>query len=125
MAKQVHPDVLDGGLNQIKNNAVKMLLLSNFTFGDSFATVTANTLASVAMVPGDFTLGTSGTSRTLTTATKTANATAGVTGGNLHIAFTDGSSKVLLVTDETTDQAITSGNPIDFPAIVHTNNQPT
>jgi hypothetical protein len=44
---------------------------------------------------------------------------------NLHIAFTDNSSKVLYVTDETGNQPITSGNTVNFPSLTYTNGQPT
>ena len=128
MAKWVRSGVLDSGLNDIKTNATKMLLLSAYAAGDSYATVIANKLnAGVTMVAGDFTLAASGNNRTLTTAagkTDVATVSAGGT-PNLHIAFTDGVSNVIWVTDETTDQAITSGNPINFPVLVYTNNQPT
>lgn len=126
MAKWVHSDVLDGGLNAIKNGATRMLLLSGYVAGDSYAVVTAAALnAGVVMAAGDFTLGTSGSNRTLTTATKSQNASASSATPNLHIAFTDGTAKVLWVTDETSDQPITNGNPISFPALVYTSNQPT
>lgn len=126
MAKHVHADVLDGGLNAIKNAAVKMLLISAYAAGDSYATVTGNKLAEATVAAGDFTLASAGNNRTLTSATKTANATASAAGTpDLHIAFTDGAAKVLWVTDETSNQAITSGNPVDFPALVYTSNQPT
>lgn len=126
MAKWVHSDVLDGGLNAIKIGATKMLLISAYAAGDSYATVTGNKLAEVTMASGDYTLSSAGANRVVTSAAKTANATAGATAGSdLHIAFTDGSGKVLRVTDETTDQAITIGNPVDFPALAYTSNQPT
>jgi hypothetical protein len=32
---------------------------------------------------------------------------------------------VLWVTDETSDQAITSGNTVNFPQLTYTSNQPT
>ena len=45
---------------------------------------------------------------------------------DLHFCFVDTTnSKVLWVTDETTDQTITSGNPVTFPSLVYTANQPT
>lgn len=127
MAKWVHADVLDGGLNGIKNVATRMFLLSTYAANDSYATVLANALnAGVTMVSGDFTLASSGSNRTLTVTTKSQNANASAGGTpDLHLAFTDGSSKVLWVTDETSNQAITSGNPISFPALVYTSNQPT
>jgi hypothetical protein len=127
MAKWAHSDVLDGGLSAIKNNATKMLLISAYAAGDSYATVTGNKLAEVTMASGDFALSSSGSNRVLTTAAgKSAAATASAAGGsNLHFAFTDGAAKVLWVTDETTDQAITSGNTVNFPQLTYTSNQPT
>lgn len=127
MAKWVRAGVLDNGLNDIKNTATSMLLISAYTAGDSYAVVFANRLnAGVAMVPADFTLAAAGNNRTLTTASgKTANATASAAAPDLHIAFTDGAANVIWVTDETSNQAITSGNPLTFPALVYTSNQPT
>ena len=127
MAKWAHSDVLDGGLNAIKNAATKMLLIKAYTAGDSYATVTGNIVASVDMVSGDYALSSSGSNRVLTTAAgKTANASVGSGAApNLHIAFTDGAAKVLWVTDETSDQVIASGNPINFPQLTYTSNQPT
>lgn len=43
---------------------------------------------------------------------------------NLHIAFTDGSAKVLWVTDETSELPNASGDTIGFPSLVYTNVQP-
>jgi hypothetical protein len=197
--KWVNASVLDGGLNAIKTVATKMRLITAYTAGDSYATVLANSICVAAMASADFTLATSGSNRTLTTATKTANATANsnqqdagvATGGStttlvntakawavnafagkavtittglgvgqygrivsntatvltitadatgwplapdatsgyritddLHISFDDGAANVLWVTDETTNQPITFGNPIDFPAVVYTAVQP-
>lgn len=126
MAKYAHSDVLDGGLNAIKTVATKMLLIKAYTLGDSYATVTGNLVAEVAMVAGDYTLsGADAASRVLTVAAKSAAATvnSGAT-PNLHIAFTNGANKVLWVTDETSDQVITSGNTVNFPAITYTSGQP-
>lgn len=127
MAKFVHSDTLDNGLNAIKTGAIRMLLLSAYTAGDTFATVTANTLATVTMANADFTLASSGNNRTLTTAAgKSATASATASGTpDLHIAFTDNVSKVLWVTDETSNQPITSGNTVNFPSVTYTSNQPT
>lgn len=127
MAKWVRSGVLDNGLNDIKNTATAMLLISAYSAGDSYATVVANKLAEASMTGTDYTLGSSGSSRTLTTAAgKTATATAAASGTpDLHIAFTDGASNVIWVTDETTNQPITIGNVITFPSLVYTSNQPT
>lgn len=127
MAKWVRSGVLDNGLNDIKTNASKMLLVKAYTSGDSYATVTGNLLGEVSMTSSDYTLASSGNNRTLTTASgKTATASASsVQGDNLHFVFTDGSSSVIWATDETSDQVITSGNTINFPQLVYTSNQPT
>ena len=131
MAKWVNSAVLDGGLNEIKNNCNSMRLISAYTAGDSYATVNTNTLASVSMSSGDFTLGTgSANARTLTTASGKSDASADASGGGAtnHIAFVDTVSspaRVLWVTEETSGQAITAGNQVNFPSLVYTSNQPT
>lgn len=127
MAKWLHADVLDNGLNYIKNNCNKIALVSTYAAADSYATVNGNILAEAAMVSGDFTLGNSGSDRTLTTATGKQDASANGSGGgaSMHIAFLDTiNSKVLWVTEETSDQTITAGNPVNFPSLVHTFGQP-
>jgi hypothetical protein len=127
MAKWVRSGVLDNGLNDIKTNATHMLLIKAYTLADSYATVVSNIVADVAMVSGDYTLGSSGSNRTLTTASgKSATASAGSGASpNLHFAFTDGTANVIWVTDETSDQVVTSGNTVNFPQLVYTSNQPT
>lgn len=199
MPKWAHSDALDNGLNAVKTNANVMHLVKTYAAADSYATVTGNSLGSASMASGDYTLGSSGSDRTLTTASgKTATAGGNSTqydsgtataGGsttltdsgkswgtnaqanravniisgtgagqarriasntgtvltvdsawatnpdatsvyritdNLHLAFVDSAnSKVLLVTDETSNQVITSGNPLTFPSIVYTAQQPT
>lgn len=126
MAKYVHADVLDGGLNAIKNGATRMLLLKAYTFKDNYATVTSNAIAAVIMASGDYALsGADGDPRVLTVAARsgTASADSGST-PDLHIAFTDNASKVLLVTDETSNQVVTNGNTVNFPSLTYTSNQP-
>lgn len=127
MAKYAHADVLDGGLNAIKNNAIRMLLLKAYAAGDSYATVTGNAICTVVMASGDYTLsGADNAPRVLTVAAKsgTASANSGAT-PNLHIAFTDNVGKVLWVTDETSDQVVTNGNTVNFPSLTYTSGQPT
>ena len=127
MAKWVRSGVLDNGLNDIKTNATRMILVSAYTAGDSYATVIANRVAEATMANADFTLGNSGSNRTLTTAAgKSATATATIGGTpDLHLAFTDGTANVIWVTDETTNQPITTGNTVNFPVLVFSANQPT
>ena len=126
MAKFSSPNFLDGGLNYLKNNATKLMLIKAYTVGDSYATVTGNMLAEATVASGDFTLSSSGLSRLVTCAAKSATASASSGASpNLHFAFTDGVSEVIYVTDETTDQVITAGNTVNFPALPYTNLQPT
>ncbi len=126
MAKYAHAEVLDGGLTAIRNNATQMLLLKAYAPGDNYATVSGNTICAVAMSTTDYTLsGPDGGARVLTVVAKSGTAS-GNSGPSpdLHIAFTDGTAKVLLVTDETSDQVVTSGNTISFPNLTYTSNQP-
>lgn len=127
MAKWVASSVLDGGLTAIKTVATSMVLIKAYSAGDSYATVIGNAIAASAMVSGDYTLSSSSSNRVLTTAagkSAVASANSGAT-PNLHIAFTDGSANVIWVTDETSDQVVTSGNTVNFPVLTYTNNQPT
>lgn len=126
MAKFMHADVLDGGLLAIKNGAVKMVLINAYSFGDSYATVIGNKLAEVTMASTDFTLSTSGNNRLATVAAKAGVAvTATSSSADHHVALTDGSGKVLYVTDETGEAAVTSGGTVNFPAFTITKTQPT
>ena len=128
MAKWVHADVLDNGIAYIKANCNKMALVSAYSAGDSYATVNAAIVADTAMANGDFIIAASGNNRTLTTASGKSDTAANVTGGGVgnHIAFLDTvNSKVLWVTNETSGQSITVGNPVSFPSLVYTVNQPT
>ena len=129
MPKWTHPDAIFGGLAYIKANANQMHVLKTYTPADTYATVIGNSCGNAAMTSADYTQGTgSGSSVTLTTAagkTATASASSGA-GPNLHYAFVmSGTSTVLHVTDEPTDQVITSGNPITFGVTTITATQPT
>lgn len=125
MTKWAHADVLDQGPNFIKSNCNKMCVISAYSAGDSYATVNGNILAEATMASGDFTLATSGSDRTLTTAAGKSDSSANATGTASHLAFVDTTnSKVLWVTEETSGQTITSGNPVNFPSLVYTAKQP-
>ena len=125
MAKYAHHDVLDNGPTYIKTNCNKIALISSYAVGDSYATVNGKILAEATMASGDFTLGTSGNDRTLTTAAGKQDASANAGGAASHIAFVDTvNSKVLWVTEETSGQTIVLGNPVTFPSLVYTAKQP-
>ena len=125
MAKWAHADVLDNGINYIKTNCNKVAVISAYTAGDSYVTVNGKILAEATMASGDFTLGTSGSNRTLTTASGKQDTSANASGTASHIAFVDtANSKVLWVTEETSGQTIVLGNPVTFPSLVYTAKQP-
>lgn len=125
MAKFAHIDVLDGGLNVIKNSCTKMILLSDYTTDFTTATTT-NNVAEVAMASADFSIsGIAGAARVLTTTAKSniSSAASALGTPDLHIAFVD-ATRVLWVTDEMTNQPITAPNPVNFPSVTYTSNQP-
>lgn len=128
MAKFAHQQVLDNGLNYIKSNCDKIALISSYSVGESYSTVAAKVLAEATMVSTDFTLASSGNNRTLTSAAGKQDTSANATGGSAtnHIAFLNTTgSEVLWVTEETSGQVVTAGNPVNFPSLVYTSNQPT
>ena len=121
-----HSDVLDNGPAYIKANAVEVLLVSAYTPGDTYATVQGNKVGKATISSADFSLASSGTARKLTFAGKAGAASATVAAGNdLQFVFTDGASKVLWAAQETSNMAVTSGNPLTFPVLGYTANQPT
>lgn len=131
MPRYAHADVLDNGPKYIKDNCNKVILTD--AYSTSFATVNgASKVAEAALVTGDFALsGADGAARTLTatlTGKSGGNALKAVADGTgMHIAFVDTvNSKVLYVTEESSDQSITSGNPIQFNSNpTYASNQPT
>lgn len=127
MPRYRHPDALDNGIAYIRSNANKLALISNYTIGDSYATVNAAILAEATITTADMTLGSSGNNRTLTIAGKTdPAANAGGGGVNSHVALLDTvNSKVLEVTEEDASQVIVLGNPVNIGGFVITALQPT
>lgn len=132
MTTWAHADVLDNGPAYIKANCNAVLLIKTYAAGDSYATINGATIkvASATLVTGDFTLANgASSSRTLTAAINGksgGNAAVATSANDLHLAFVDTvNSKVLWVCQETTDQSITAGNPVQFGTNpVWTANQP-
>ena len=128
MPKWVHTNVFDNGLNVIKNSANQMLLITSYSPGDSYSTVSARSVCAVTMVPADIALGNFGTNeRQLTIAAKTGTASSNSPSTpDLAVALVDSTnSLVLAVADETSDQQITAGNPINFSVWYIRGRQPT
>lgn len=124
--KLFHNDVFDSGLSAVNANGTKMVLCTQppTTFAEAnnlgSDTPAGFKVAEVTLAPADLPIADrTGGGREITVAAKP-----GVTAldnslatDDLHIAILDvANSKLLVVTDETTDQPITSGNPINFPS---------
>ena len=103
-----------------------MLLLDSYSLGQAYATVDANKVMTIDMAGGDLSLANFGTyGRQLDVAEKSGSASASATSPDLHVAIVDvTNTKVLAVTDETSDQDITNGNPITVPAFAIKIGQP-
>ena len=119
MSRYAHPDVLDNGIAYIKANCNKVILTD--VYSSVYATVNGSAkVAEAGLVTGDFTLsGADGAARVLTaalTGKSGGNALKAVADGtNMHLAFVDtAASKVLYVIEESSNQPITSGNPISI-----------
>lgn len=133
MAKFFHPDLLDFGLDRVRakiaaSNTVKLHYLKAYTAGDSYSTVSGNSLGSVALAELDLTLGDQGTNgRQVAVAAKNVTATAdsGATPDTHGAILDETESKVLVVTDETINQQIYTGNIIALPTWAFKQNQPT
>jgi hypothetical protein len=129
MAKYLHPDVLDIGLQYIIDQAagnVDLLLLDSYSVGQAYATVDSNKVMTINLAGGDLSLANFGTyGRQMNVAEKAGSASASATSPDLHVAIVDvTNTKVLAVTDETSDQDVTNGNPITIPTFAVKLSQP-
>ena len=128
MAYFAHADVLENGPAYVKANATKIMLVSTYAFGDSYATVVANKLSEASVTTANWTWSSSGNDRVLTSTDNLTGsvAAASAAGPSNHYAVVDATtSKVLYVTEEGSDQPITSGNPITLKSVVIKATQPT
>ena len=131
MSRYAHVNLLDQGPKYLKDNCDKVILID--AYSSVYATVNgANKVAEAALVTGDFAIaGADGAARVLTatlTGKSMGNALKAVVDGtNMHLAFVKtGTSEVIYVTEESSDQAITSGNPVQLNSNpTYTTNQPT
>ena len=126
-----HQDIYDKGLEQFSNNAnwsggtLSMAVCKGapVTYADAASADGAGgkRISSIRALPaGEVVLGNrAGGGREITVAAKAAGATASATtvaGDDLHYAIFDG-ARLLVALDEASNQALTSGNPFDFPAL--------
>lgn len=127
MAKWASAALLDGGLDYFIANCTRVLVIRNYTLGDSYATVNGGTnkIIDAAIASGDYSKsGAANAPRVLNLPAKSGVAAiASVGGDDLHFAYCSAGA-VHYVTDETTNQVITQGNDVDVPALTYTSNQP-
>jgi len=128
MAKTFDNSIFDSGLNTVVNAAaagtLKLVLCSQqpLTLADATTLYdgTVNKYRVSDEIPVaelDVTLADRAAGgREITVAAKSGTAQVTIpAGNNLHYALHD-STTLLMVSDETSDQALTSGNPINFPS---------
>jgi len=124
--KSFHNDIFDDGLNAAKTNANKMVLCkqppTTFNEANNLDTdgIPGFKVAEIAMVAGDYTVqDRAGGGRECVIAAKAAGNALdnSLVSDDLHFALIDTvNSKLLVVNDETTDQVITLGNPVNIPS---------
>jgi hypothetical protein len=133
MALSAHPTLLDNGPAILAARAatvgrIVQHIINGYTVGQSYATVTGNSVMNTAMVAGDFVLSNgASSSRTLTVGAKNSvTATGNATSGDLHTALVDTvSSEVLAVSDESSNINIASGNNYNIGSWTMNFAQPT
>jgi hypothetical protein len=127
MAKRFGASICDSGLGYpaartAAGDTITLHVVEAYSAGDSYATVVGNSVGSVALAAGDFTLANNGsTGRRLTVASKSiseASASSGASPDLHQVVVNATTSEVLMVSDVTNDQVITSGNPITTFAMV-------
>lgn len=125
MPKWFSSDILEKGPDHLKTLAaggktITQHIVKAYAAGDSYATVVGNSVMSVAIADGDMTWGAgTPTGRAMTIAAKSAVSITADSGAtpDLHIALVNTTdSEVHVVTDETTNQSLTSGGTKDIPA---------
>lgn len=121
--------VMDQLLEQIRTQADEVRLIDGYSQGDSWADVNTATVSTVSISTANFdTPGDAGTlARRLNFTGANDLSSAGGTGPtpDLHIALVRAASTtVLAVTNETSDQPITAGNPITYPSFYLQVSQP-
>lgn len=123
--KYVHPDVLDNGPSHLRANASRVLLLPDYTAGMTYAAIVASAILASPIASTDFTLSDEGTGRKIVFGGVTGLALKAIAAGSpLHIAFTDGINRILLVDNESSRAAIVAGQNYKIPAITYINPQP-
>lgn len=125
MAYFLHADALDASLAHIQSNCNQVAAVKAYAHGDSYAAVMAagNVVVAADTTPADFTMASSGNTRTLTCASKTADASG--SGDPTHIVFVNtATSKILAVTQESSGVTVSTGTSYTLPSITLEMRQP-
>lgn len=114
MGKAVATEVYDAALNNVKNNANKMVVCSAqpTTFAEANATYM---LANVAMASGDFTVGAGDVSGRKVQIAAKSGVTVTNSGTATHVAVIDTTNSLLKLVTTCTSQALTAGNTVNIP----------
>ena len=116
MPKFINDLGMDAELDFISANGQRMMAISAYTFGDTYATVVAASLADVALAPADFTKADGTTSGRKTTVGAKSAVPVDATGTATHVAIVDDTNTRVIAVTTCTSQALTSGNTVNFPA---------
>ena len=114
MGKSIHNNVLDAALNYIKSNATELTVCSTepTTYAEAHTTYK---LADVVIDSDDFTGPAEGdVSGRKLAVNEQADIAVDATGTAAHVALTNGSDTLILVTT-CTEQGLTSGNTVTVP----------
>jgi hypothetical protein len=114
MAKSAHQDVLQNGLQFVKDNADKYYACSAepTTYVEATSTY-ALALENVGSI--DFTWGTGATGEELTVAAKS-GISIDADGSLTHVALVDSINSKLLIVDTTSSQQLYAGNQLNLPS---------
>lgn len=132
MPKQAPNNTIDAELDYIAGSNT-MHVLSSYTGGgtntdDPYATVVSHSLASQAMVAGDFTKadGPSGNGRQLTVAAKSGVPVSGAGSQTAtHVALVNSTDSSVRYVTTCTSQTLTNGNTVNIPSWVISVADPT
>lgn len=122
--KYLHPDVLDNGHALIQAAAVRAILIPSFSASTTYSQVVASAILTATISSADFTISNEGTGRKIVFGGKTGQADLDASlATDLHVAYTDGLSRVLWVEPITPDTII-AGQSYSLPAQTLISQQP-
>jgi hypothetical protein len=116
MAKYLSDSMMDGELNYWKTNGTEVYLCTSQP-ADRAAAIATSVVSKTDLTSGDYILANGTVSGRKLTANAQTGVVASATGTANHMAWCSGS--ILIIVTEITPQVVTSGNPVNLPAITH------